>query len=54
MLRRFFKAEDGQTLIEYGMVTAIVSVALIGSLVALQSSIGGFFDKIITTVNSVI
>jgi Flp pilus assembly pilin Flp len=54
VLLRFRKAENGQTLVEYGMVLSIVSIASVASLLALQGSILGFFDGVIDTLTSIL
>ena len=46
-LMRFFHREEGQTLTEYGLIVALVSVALVGALGALALGISGVFDDII-------
>ena len=38
--------EDGQTLVEYSLITALVAVALIVALKALAVDIGQIFSKI--------
>ena len=38
--------EDGQTLVEYSLITALVAVALIVALKALAVDIGEIFSKI--------
>jgi Flp pilus assembly pilin Flp len=40
------KREDGQTLVEYSLITALVAVALIVALKALAVDIGEIFSKI--------
>jgi Flp pilus assembly pilin Flp len=39
--------ENGQTLVEYSLIIALISVALVGSLTALNVGIGGMFTNII-------
>jgi Flp pilus assembly pilin Flp len=39
--------EEGQTLVEYALIIALVSVALIASLNALAGGIGGVFSTIL-------
>jgi Flp pilus assembly pilin Flp len=38
--------EEGQTLVEYALIIALVSVAAVGALTALTGSIGDVFDEI--------
>lgn len=42
--------DEGQTLVEYALIIALVSVVLIGALVALQGGIGGAFDAATTAL----
>jgi pilus assembly protein Flp/PilA len=49
-LQRFFArfaSEEGQALAEYGLIIALVAVALIGALGLLALGISGTFDSII-------
>lgn len=39
--------EEGQTLVEYALIIALVSIALVASLGALQGGIDGVFTDII-------
>jgi pilus assembly protein Flp/PilA len=45
-LRSLREDESGQGLVEYSLIIALVSVALIGALTALAGSIGGVFTSI--------
>ena len=40
-LAQFAKDEDGATAIEYGLIAALVSVAAIGALTALNTAVSG-------------
>jgi Flp pilus assembly pilin Flp len=40
------KNQDGQTLVEYALIIALVSVGLIAALTALRTSIEGVFTAI--------
>jgi pilus assembly protein Flp/PilA len=44
MITRFAKDESGATAIEYGLIAALVSVAIIGSLSALSGKLISTFD----------
>ena len=52
MLRNFFAREDrsveGQTLVEYALIIALVAVLLVGALTALKGGISGTFSTIIS------
>jgi pilus assembly protein Flp/PilA len=39
--------EDGQTLVEYALIIALVSIALVVGLQALEGGITGVFDDIV-------
>ena len=39
--------EEGQTLVEYALIIALVSIVLVGALSLLAGGIGGVFDSII-------
>lgn len=49
---RFLKDESGATAIEYGLIAALVGVALIGALTALGTDLGNLFNSIGTTLQS--
>ncbi len=42
----FVRDEDGATAIEYGLIAALVSVAAIGALTAMGSSLGTMFNTV--------
>jgi pilus assembly protein Flp/PilA len=46
-------SEDGQTLVEYALIVALVSVALIAALTALTGNIGTVFNAIDTALQAV-
>lgn len=46
LAQRIAKNEEGQTLVEYALIIALVSVALIAALTALQVNITGVFTTI--------
>ena len=43
---RFLKDESGATAIEYGLIAALVGVAIIAALTALGTSLDGLFNAI--------
>ena len=47
-ITKFFKDESGATAIEYGLIAALVAVAIVGALSALGTGLTGLF----TTVNT--
>jgi Flp pilus assembly pilin Flp len=44
--RARFGAEEGQTMAEYGVVLAVISVLVIGALLALSGGISGAIGKV--------
>lgn len=52
MLTRFFKDESGATAIEYGLIAALVAVAVITALTLLGSSLSDMFDQVANTVQN--
>jgi pilus assembly protein Flp/PilA len=46
MIRKFLKDESGATAIEYGLIAALVAVAIIVALQALGSSLDGMFTAV--------
>ena len=44
--------EDGQTLVEYALIIALVSVALVGALGLVTDSIGSVFSRIISALDA--
>lgn len=49
-ITRFMKDESGATAIEYGLIAALVSVALIAGATAVGSRIGITFNKLSTSL----
>ena len=52
MFLRFLKDESGATAIEYGLIAALISVALITGATTVGSTLNSKFDSIGTTVGS--
>jgi pilus assembly protein Flp/PilA len=53
MIRKFLRDESGATAIEYGLIAALVAVAIIVALQALGSSLDGLFTTVSTKVDAV-
>ena len=51
MIARFAKDESGATAIEYGLIAALVSIAIIAALNALAISLNGTFSKVSAALN---
>lgn len=52
-LNRFFKDESGATAIEYGLIAALVSVAIITVLGLLGDQLDRIFNLIVTALTGV-
>ncbi len=46
MFARFLKNESGATAIEYGLIAALIAVAIIGAVTTLGTNTAGTFDKV--------
>jgi len=52
-LTRVRHREEGQTLVEYALIIALVSIALIAALGAMTTALNGVFTKITSVLNGV-
>ncbi len=46
MLKRFLKNEDGATAIEYGLIAALIGVAIIGAVGLVGDELTNTFTKV--------
>jgi len=46
MFARFLKDESGATAIEYGLIAALIAVAIIGGVTALGTNAGTTFNSV--------
>ena len=44
---KFFKSKDGQSLVEYALIIALVAVVLVAGLQTLEGGITGTFNGIV-------
>jgi pilus assembly protein Flp/PilA len=51
-LKKFLNDESGATAIEYGLIAALVSVAIIGALTAMKNGLNTTFNKVATELNT--
>jgi Flp pilus assembly protein, pilin Flp len=51
MTRRFLRAEDGVTAIEYGLIAALIAVVIIASVQAVGNNLNEVFNIIKTKLN---
>ncbi|TCD16419.1 Flp family type IVb pilin [Oricola cellulosilytica] len=52
MFARFLKDESGATAIEYGLIAALIAVAIIAGATTLGSNLNAKFDAIATKVGT--
>ncbi len=45
-IRRLWKDEEGPTAVEYGLMVALIAVAIIGTVTALGGSLVGIFTAV--------
>ena len=50
MIMRFLKNEDGATAIEYGLIAALIGVAIISAVTLVGTSLQGTFGSISTAL----
>ena len=48
MLKRLFHEENGQGMVEYGLIIALVAIAVILALTALGGGLKGKFNEIVS------
>lgn len=49
-LARFFKNESGATAIEYGLIAALIAVAIIGAVGALGNNTASTFNEVANAI----
>ncbi|MDP1555608.1 MAG: Flp family type IVb pilin [Hyphomonas sp.] len=52
MFARFLKDESGATAIEYGLIAALIAVAIIGGVTALGTSANATFNEVATAIEA--
>jgi len=52
LITRLVREEEAGTAVEYGLITAVIAVALIAALVAFKDEIVGMFDRAGDSVRS--
>jgi pilus assembly protein Flp/PilA len=48
------RSQNGQGMVEYGLLVSLVAVALVAALLALSGQLALVFDSITTTFNTVV
>ncbi|MGQ0532582.1 MAG: Flp family type IVb pilin [Caulobacteraceae bacterium] len=51
MLKRFLKNEDGATAIEYGLIAALIGVAIILAVTAVGDGLNNTFNNVAAKLN---
>ena len=51
LISRFIKDEDGATAIEYGLIAALIAVAIITAVTALGTNLSSTFNNVSTAVS---
>ena len=54
VIRTFAQDESGATAIEYGLIAALVSVAAIGALTAMGSSLSTMFNSVSSALSTAV
>lgn len=49
-IKNFIAEEDGVTAIEYGLIAALIAVAIVGLIQAVGTDLGAVFTKISTNL----
>ena len=49
-MKRFVKEDEGATAIEYGLIAALISVAIIGAVTLVGTNLTGVFNKVKTAL----
>ncbi|MBQ6932300.1 MAG: Flp family type IVb pilin [Clostridia bacterium] len=53
MLRKWFKDEEGQGMVEYGLIIGLIAVVVIVALVALGPKIRDMFQDVNDTIDEI-
>lgn len=52
MVKRMFVEEEGQGMVEYGLIIGLIAILLIGGLTAMRGGLENIFGDIGTTLNN--
>lgn len=53
LITRFIREEEGQGMVEYGLILALVAVVVIGALTLMGGEIGNIFTSVQETLQGV-
>jgi Flp pilus assembly pilin Flp len=45
------RSEEGQTMAEYGVVLAVITLLIVGTLIALSTGINGALNRVVSTLS---
>ena len=51
-LLRFLKEENGVTAIEYGLIAALIAIAIIAALIAVGGGLNTIFNRVVTALTT--
>jgi pilus assembly protein Flp/PilA len=51
-IKDFVREEEGASAVEYGLLVALIAVAIIGAVTALGGSLSGLFTTVSNTISS--
>jgi len=54
MIKTFSRSEKGATAIEYGLIAALIAIALITALTTLGGSLSSMFSTVATSVDAAV
>ncbi|MES2129172.1 MAG: Flp family type IVb pilin [Pseudomonadota bacterium] len=52
LVKRFIQEEDGVTAIEYGLIAALIAVAIIGAVRTLGGDLSTLFTSVATSIST--
>jgi pilus assembly protein Flp/PilA len=52
LIKKFVKEEEGATMVEYGLMVALIAVVLIVAVTAVGTNLEGLFNTVATEVGS--
>ena len=48
----FLREEDGVTAIEYGLIAALIAIAIIAALIAVGGGLNAIFNRVVTALTT--
>lgn len=50
MIKKFFKEEDGATIVEYALIVALIAVAVAATVLILGQQVDAKFDQVVQCI----